>query len=548
MASRDSGESLPCLIFLQFGGSMKSLKGTGSKARFAYLLAMAIGCAVALLFWAPLSGSNASAKAGGDTASVAPSAVFAADPASLGAIPDGPAPCGTEGPPRNVTFTVTGITGPLTDVRINFTASPAHTFVGDLDVNLISPGGTAQRFIFTAVGNGNEDSNVAGPYTFHNGAPAAPTFWAAATAAATTIPSGEYRASDAAGANTDLLAAFSGLSTAQINGTWTLRFTDFCPVDTGSVSAANLTLTGTTVIASDAPVDFNGDGRTDYTVVRNVGGGPTGAVRWFYNLNNSANPTVGFDWGVATDFFINEDFDGDDKDDIAVWRPGSAATFYIFNSLTSTVRVENFGQTGDDPSVVDDYDGDNKADLAVYRGGASAGAQSTWFYRATANGPTTYVPWGANGDFPSPGDYDGDGKADFVIQRNGGGGQAAFWTRLATGATSVTFFGTPTDVIVPGDWDGDGKTDIATIRGSAGAIQWFYLSSLNGSVNYITFGASATDFPVQGDYDGDGKTDAAVWRPGAAGVFWSRSTASGAVSTFGLGTNGDYPIANYNHH
>jgi hypothetical protein len=253
---------------------------------------------------------------------------------------------------------------------------------------------------------------------------------------------------------------------------------------------------------------------------------------------------------LASDTFISEDFDGDDKDDVAVWRSGAAGTaaFYILNSMTNTARVEAFGQTGDDPTVVGDYNNDNMADLAVYREGASAGQQSTWYYRTTPNGAVTFVPWGVNGDFPAPGDYDGDGSNDFVVQRAGTGGQANFWTRLATGATSVTPFGTPTDVIVPGDYDGDGKTDIATVRGVSGAIQWHYLSSMNGSINYVTFGASATDFPTQGDYTGDGRTDMAVWRPGAPGNFWVRDVSSGAVSGFGLGTTGDYPVANFNTH
>ena len=307
------------------------------------------------------------------------------------------------------------------------------------------------------------------------------------------------------------------------------------------------------IVATDAPVDFNGDGRTDYALTRNVGGGASGQLRWFYNLNNSANPTVALDWGLASDRVITEDFDGDDKDDIAVWRPAAAtvAAFYILQSQTNTVRVEAFGQTGDDPTVVDDYNGDNRADLAVYRSGLTAGLQSTWFYRTTANGPVTYIRWGQNGDFPAPGDYDGNGSADFCIQRNNGGGQARFWTRLSTGVESSTVFGTPTDVVVPGDWDGDGKTDIATARGVSGAIQWHYLSSTNGSINYITFGSSATDFIAQGDYDGDGKTDAAIWRPSASAnqsAFWSRSTTSGSVSVFAIGANGDGVPANYNTH
>ena len=304
---------------------------------------------------------------------------------------------------------------------------------------------------------------------------------------------------------------------------------------------------------SDAPVDFNGDGKTDFVVVRNTGGGSGGQITWFWNLNGSAAPTAAAAWGISTDKFVSGDYDGDGKDDIAVWRPGAAtvAAFYILNSATSTLRQEAFGQTGDDASVVGDYNGDGKDDLAVYRSGASAGDPSTWFYRTTANGPVTYMPWGQNGDFPAPGDYDGDGKADFAVQRNNGGGQARFWRMQTTAGFDSVVFGTPTDVIVPGDYDGDGKTDIATVRGASGSIQWHWLNSSNSTIDYRTFGASATDFPAQGDYDGDGKTDVGIWRPSAsanASAFWSLGTTSNTVTTFAFGANGDYPVANFNSH
>ena len=304
---------------------------------------------------------------------------------------------------------------------------------------------------------------------------------------------------------------------------------------------------------SDAPVDFNGDGKTDFVVVRNTGGGSGGQITWFWNLNGSAAPTAAAAWGISTDKFVSGDYDGDGKDDIAVWRPGAAtvAAFYILNSATSTLRQEAFGQTGDDASVVGDYNGDGKDDLAVYRSGASAGDPSTWFYRTTANGPVTYMPWGQNGDFPAPGDYDGDGKADFAVQRNNGGGQARFWRMQTTAGFDSVVFGTPTDVIVPGDYDGDGKTDIATVRGVSGSIQWHWLNSSNSTIEYRTFGASATDFPAQGDYDGDGKTDVGIWRPSAsanASAFWSLGTTSNTVTAFAFGANGDYPVANFNSH
>lgn len=310
--------------------------------------------------------------------------------------------------------------------------------------------------------------------------------------------------------------------------------------------------------ASDAVLDYNGDGKTDYVVVRNTGGGPGGQITWFVNFNGTGTVTQ-TDWGISTDFFVAGDFDGDLKDDLTVFRPSGTpqlSNFYILESESNTVRIENFGLTGDDPSVVDDYDGDGKADVAVYREGASAGQQSTWFYRGSLNNPSgnvTFVPWGQNGDFPSPGDYDGDGKADFVVQRDNGGGQGRFWMLQTTAGFDSIVFGAALDLIVPGDYDADGKTDLAVARSSNGSYIWFVRPSSTGTISAgpsATFGIPTTDFITQGDYDGDGKTDFAVWRPSVtpgASQFWVLGSISGVVAV-PFGSSGDYPVANYNVH
>jgi subtilisin-like proprotein convertase family protein len=478
----------------------------------------------------------------------------------LGTIPDatvGGNICGDYGPNKDVTFTVSGQpTGAaLSDVRVSM--SITHSWVGDLDVRLLGPGGTPSAVIFsntgstTATGCG-DDSNLSGPYNFFDTAPASPTWWGAAATATTLMPAGDFRVSTpggvaGGGANALLTPTFAGVTNP--NGTWTLRIRDGGEGDTGSVTAASLTLTQSGPPApTNVPLDFNGDGKSDYVVVRNVGGGANGQIRWFYNINGGGS-TVALDWGLASDFFISEDFDNDGKDDVAVWRGGPAGTasFYILNSATSTARVEAFGQTGDDPTVVDDYNGDGAADLAVYREGVSAGDQSTWFYRTAPGGAVTNIPWGINGDVAVPGDMDGNGSADFTIQRaNGGGGN--FWTRLSTGAVQpVVYFGLASDDIVPGDYDGDLKTDIAAARVNGGSLDWYYRRSTDGAVvGPIPFGTS-TDFAVQGDYDGDGKVEPAIWRA-SVGQFISRNSSNGAASFFSLGSSGDYPVANYNVH
>jgi hypothetical protein len=475
----------------------------------------------------------------------------------VGAIPDATA-CGpTPGTPLNITFNVTGVAGNVSNLSVDTTfGTPNHTWMGDIVATLIAPNAT-QFTVFgvttgttaTAIG---DSSDLGGAYTFNNAATG--NWWdaAALAGAAVVVPPGAYRTAALGGAGatnavTDMNAAFAS---APANGTWTLRITDGCTGDTGAITAASLTI-GAAPTAK-APVDFNGDGKTDWSVARNVGAGSSGAtnqVRWFNSVNGGSGVT-GTDWGIATDAFTPVDFDGDNKTDIAVWRPAAAtvAAFYILQSATNTVRTVRFGQTGDDPSVVGDYDGDGKADPAVYRAGAT-GAQSTWFYLGSLANPSnniTFVPWGIGGDFPAPGDYDGDGKADVNVQRTVGANGQYILRRSSNAATTFTTFGLGTDFIVPGDYDGDGKTDIAVRRTISGVHNFFILQSSNAIVRTVQFGATGFN-TATGDYDGDGKTDIAEWQP-ATGIFWVLQSTNGATASFQLGANGDFPVAAFNVH
>jgi hypothetical protein len=215
------------------------------------------------------------------------------------------------------------------------------------------------------------------------------------------------------------------------------------------------------------------------------------------------------------------------------------------NSQSFTIRVDQFGQAGDDPTIIGDYDGDGKYDVAVYR----PGAQSRWYYRTD----TRYaaVDWGRSSDFVAPGDYDGDGKADFVIYR-AASGSGTFFKRLSTEGFSNEEFSFPGSFglrVVPGDYDGDGKTDIS-VRGMTliGNYQWhFEPSGTPGSTRVSHVWGDGLDIPVQGDYTGDGKTDYAVWRPGN-GTFYILTVDTRNIFTMQWGESGDYPVANYNAH
>ncbi|MCO6511728.1 MAG: proprotein convertase P-domain-containing protein, partial [Aridibacter famidurans] len=226
---------------------------------------------IALAFagaWLMVGTPTSEAKAGDRTASLG-GTTFPGT--GTGAIPDrGAVGCGEpRGAARDVTFNVTGLSGAPSDVAVDFTST--HTWVGDLNISLISPDGTT-HIVQEATGattstSCGDSSDVAGLYSFNDAAVG--DWWAAAAAAdgTTPLPNTAYRTTSAGrvpsgGAPTVMTTAFAGIPTA--NGTWTLRFSDSGGGDTGSVSAANLTLSTAAPPSGSTNVDFNGDGTTDH--------------------------------------------------------------------------------------------------------------------------------------------------------------------------------------------------------------------------------------------------------------------------------------------
>ncbi len=289
----------------------------------------------------------------------------------------------------------------------------------------------------------------------------------------------------------------------------------------------------------DAVVDINGDSRTDYVVVRPAGG--VGSQLTWWHAVNGGNPTYTRDWGVSGDEILMGDFDGDGQDDPAIFRP-SEGTFYIIQSGSLTMRIEQFGQAGDNPRVVGDYDGDGRDDLAVYR----PGAQGVWYYKTSPTDLFKVIEWGEAADRPIPGDFDGDGKADFLVQR-AEGGNGRIYVRLADGQFLTRLFGEANDILAPGDYDGDGKTDVGVVRSAGGFYEWEFISSETGQIVSDTWGMPALgDIIVQGDYDGDGNTDYAIWRPGAQGTFYIMTPVTRNIFTKEWGQTGDIPAAAFN--
>lgn len=491
------------------------------------------------------------------TATATLAVTYNANPGSLGPIPDGPSNCGTAaGSPLNITFTVSGFSGPLTHVSVNLTGT--HSWVGDMEVILFSPG-PAGSAIFSRTGattssSCGDSSNFGGPYSFADDSPASNDWWTAATGVdtSTMVPPGSYKATvpggnPAGGATHLMLPSFAAMSNGEINGTWTLRVRDWGAGDTGSITAASLSLNS--VVEGQHVVDMNGDTRTDWTVVRNIGGGANGQTAWFTSYNGVGGGQTDV-FGIARDNHLSGDFDGDRKADVVVWRPDPVAFFYILRSSDSTFVPVQWGKINDFPEIIGDYDGDGKTDCAVFRRGIAPGEQSFWHILKSSDGGYLPIQWGQTGDYEAPGDYDGDGRMDAAVQR-GIGGSAIFYIRYFNGTFSQIVFGTPSDVIVPGDYDGDGKTDLAVRRVIGGQYHWYHdPSSIPGTQIIETVFGNNTDIIVQGDYDGDGRTDQAVWRPSLTpnqSAFYVNGSAAGFFA-FAHGQSGDVLPAGFNIH
>jgi hypothetical protein len=97
---------------------------------------------------------------------------------------------------------------------------------------------------------------------------------------------------------------------------------------------------------------------------------------------------------LGSDLVVPGDYDGDGRTDFAVVRTGVSYTWFILSSSNFSFRSVQFGTKPDLPTQAD-YDGDGRTDISVFR------QQTGVFFTLRSRDNTlVQVDFGQNGDFP----------------------------------------------------------------------------------------------------------------------------------------------------
>jgi serine-aspartate repeat-containing protein C/D/E len=253
-------------------------------------------------------------------------------------------------------------------------------------------------------------------------------------------------------------------------------------------------------LADGIPVvgDFNGDGKDDVAVFYKG--------EWFLDLNGNGQWDAEDLWaklGTESDRPVTGDWDGDGKDDIGIFGPKWSG---------DTVHMEH------EPGLPDQ---DNRRPVKQRAKNVPPNPEEATdgerLLRLTSQGKERadlidhVFQFGNGQDVPIAGDWNGDGIRSIGVFREGkwhfdmdGDGQWSAGDKTAE-------FGEKGDLPVVGDFNGDGVEEIAVFRNGKWIIDTNGNREIDAADRVIEFGQTG-DKPIAGDFDGDGTDEPAVYR------------------------------------
>lgn len=228
---------------------------------------------------------------------------------------------------------------------------------------------------------------------------------------------------------------------------------------------------------------------------------------------------------------VEGDFDGNGRDDILWYGPGSASDYLWrwngsgFSSLPVSVG-------GAYRPLVGDFDDDGRDDIFWY--GPGSASDYLWQWNGSGFSSTQQTVRGVYE--PLVGDLDGTGGDD-IFWYAAGDVADYLWRWSGGGFDSLASPVGGHYVPVVGDIDGNGSDDVLWYGpGSASDYLWRWSGSTFASMQ-VSVGGSYR--PVVGDYDADGRDDVLWYGPGLASDYLWRWNGSG-FSSLQVSVGGDY--------